>query len=471
MREEVDPYEAFLRRKNPHAQPSGFECDLSGMAHLWDWQQALVSWLLFVGRSAAFADTGLGKGRMSLEWARQVYQHTGKPVLVFTPLAVGRQMLREAERCNIDGVRVVRDQADAGSTPIAITNYERLHLFEPQRYRGVVLDESSILKAFMGKTKRELQRRFEDTLFKLAATATPAPNDHLELGNHAEFLRVLTSHQMIARWFLNDTTRVGTYRLKGHAIEPFWNWVCSWARCVGLPSDLGPYSDAGYVLPPLHMHYQTVGVDLLEGRNQGDLFRMVDANATELHRERRRTAAFRADRAAELVMSEPDEPYLVWVETDYDAREVMRRIPGAVEVSGSMTPEQKADRLLGFSDGDFRVLVTKPKIAGFGLNWQHCARAVFAGPSYSYEGLYQAIRRNWRFGQGREVHAHLVMAATEQAVWAALERKGREHEEMKLQMFAASRRAAAQSAERHVYQPHVQARLPSWMTYLPETTA
>lgn len=455
-------YQAFIAGKAPLVKPAGFEVAIDG-AHLWPWQAAVVSWACRQGRAALLADTGLGKSRMELEWARQVHRQTGRQVLLLTPLAVGEQMVREAARCGMGEVALARAHA-ASHAPVLVANYERLHLFHPDAFAGVVLDESSILKSFMGRTKRRLIEAFARTPYRLAATATPAPNDHLELGNHAEFLGVMSSHQMIARWFINDAKEAGAYRLKGHAAQDYWDWVTSWARCIGQPSDLGEqYSDEGYRLPPLDVRYHTVAVDLAQDRGE-HLFRVVDTSATALHRERRRTAAARAEAVAELVGAEPTEPWVVWVETNTDADAVCARIPGALEVRGTDDADVKTERLLAFSDGQVRVLVTKPSIAGFGLNWQHCARTAFAGPSYSYEAYYQAVRRFWRFGQTRPVQAHLVMAATEQAVWSTLERKAAAHEAMKAAMFAASRRAQARSAPPDPYCPRVRARLPRWLT-------
>jgi hypothetical protein len=272
---------------------------------------------------------------------------------------------------------------------------------------------------------------------------------------------------MIARWFINDTSTFGTYRLKGHAVQPFWDWVCSWARCVGKPSDLSPaYSDEGYVLPPLNVHYRTVAVDLVADRGDA-LFRQVEASATALHAEKRRTATARAAAVAKLVRAEPNESWLLWVDTDYDADAVRAELQDLVtEVHGSHDPDVKAERLLGFADARIRVLLTKPKIGALGLNFQSCARVVFVGPSYSYEAFYQAVRRCWRFGQTRPVDCYVILAQTEQAVWATLLRKGDDHEAMKAAMFDASRRAQARTAKVADY-PTQAVPLPSWLLEVP----
>lgn len=445
-------YQEFLAGKTRRAQPSGFAVEVAHPV-LFPFQRHCVEWALRQGRAALFADTGLGKSGMQLVWSDHVTRHTGQPVLILAPLAVAAQTVREATKFGVEHVRQVRDGSEVDGPGVYVTNYDRLHLFDTTVFAGVVLDESSILKSFSGPTKTALCEAFASTPYRLACTATPAPNDHLELGNHSEFLGILTSHQMISRWFINDTSQFGTYRLKGHAVRDYWDWVVSWARCVGRPSDLGDYSDAGYDLPPLRLTNHSVGVDIVEGRADGALFREVEASATALHAERRRTCAARADRVAELVAAEPDEAWLIWADTDYDADALMERIDGAVEVHGGLTHEQKADRLLGFADGAVRRLVTKPKLAGMGLNFQRCARMAFVGPSYSYEALYQAIRRCWRFGQTRHVDAHVVIAATEQFVWQTLMTKAQGHDAMKGAMFGASRRAQARSAKLASYHP------------------
>lgn len=454
-------YDEFLATRARQAGEFGFDAEPMG-DHLWPWQRECVAWACRLGRAALFEDTGLGKTRQQLEWAHQVNRHTGRPVLILAPLAVGGQTVEESQRVGIEGVVQCRTPESAVGVRIVVTNYERAHLFDPDDFAGVVLDESSILKNYTGKLKQYLLEAFAATPYRLACTATPAPNDYLELGNHAEFLGVMTSGTMISRWFVNDQSEMCSYRLKKHAVESFWEWVSSWARCVGKPSDLGEYSDEGYDLPELVQRRVSVEVSITE--NAGDsLFRMADLSATGLHRERRLTATDRAKATAEIVNAEPSEPFVIWVETDYDAQAVLKELPDAVEVKGAMTPDKKAELLLGFSHGDFRVLLTKPKIAGFGMNWQHCARTVFNGPGYSYEMLYQAIRRFWRFGQKRTVEAFIVLASTEYAVWSVLSSKGAAHEEMKVEMFAASRRAQKEAVKQADYIATHRGRLPHWL--------
>lgn len=456
-------YDLHLASKAIVAQPHGWTATVAP-PWLYPFQRATVEWAISLGRAAIFADTGLGKTRMQLAWAAEVVRHTGRPVLVFAPLAVGPQTVREAERIGL-GVRCTFAKSPPPDLDgIVVTNYDSLDHFDPRAFAGIVLDESSILKSYMGATKRALLEMAQDVPYRLACTATPAPNDYLELGNHSEFLGVLTSHQMIARWFISDQSEMGTYRLKGHAVRSFWDWVASWARCIGVPSDIGPYSDAGYVLPALSVVRHAVAVDLTEARRDGELIRQVDLSATAIHAEKRRTAASRAAKVAELIAAEPDEAWLVWCETDYEADALREVLPShAVEVHGRQDTDTKTAGLLGFADNG-GILVTKPKIAGFGMNWQHCARMAFVGGSYSYEAFYQAVRRCWRFGQTREVMAHVVMAATEQAMWSVVHAKSEAHGAMKEAMFAASRRATARAAAIIDYHPQHTAPVPAWLT-------
>lgn len=462
-RREAENYERFLSSKSALVPQYGFKADVTS-THLFPFQRAIVEWAIDRGRAAIFADTGLGKTRMQLAWANAVALHTDRPVLVLAPLSVARQTAREGDAIGI-GVTVCREPCDVRDG-VCITNYDRFERFDPSLFGGVVLDESSILKSFMGSTKRALVEAFARTPYRLACTATPAPNDHMELGNHSEFLGILSGSQMLTRWFINDTSAFGTYRLKGHAVGPFWDWVGSWARCVSLPSDIGPYSDDGYILPELRIVRHDVSVDVTADRGDS-LFRSPELSATQFHKERRRTADARARRLAELVASEPKEPWIVWADTDYDADAVLEHlrpvVPDVLDVRGSMKTEQKEDGLDAFSSGAARVLVTKPSIAGFGLNWQHCARAAFVGPSFSYEAFYQAVRRCWRFGQSRPVDVHVTIATTEADVWATVMRKADAHDEMRVHMMAASRRAQQRVASMRGYEPAAQCPLPSWL--------
>lgn len=426
---------------------------------MFNYQRDVTEYLLRCGRGAAFLDTGLGKSLVALEWGRVVAEHTGRPVLMLAPLAVAPQHVREAGKFGLEA-RVVRDQSEVGAG-VNVTNYAKIDHFDASAFGGVILDESSLIKNFTGATSRKLISMFADTPFRLACTATPAPNDHMELGQHSQFLGAMPSNEMLSRWFIADQTNMGKYRLKGHAVKPFWNWVASWARCISKPSDLG-YSDDGFLLPVLDIQRHIIQSDV--SINAGDmLFRIPEMSATSIHQEKRLTADERAQVIADLVNADKGESWVVWCDTDYEADALTARISDAVEVRGSMTDAMKEDRLVGFSEGRIRVIVSKPSIAGFGLNWQHCARVAFVGLSFSYESFYQAVRRCWRFGQTRPVQCHIAMADTERNIWDVVTRKSGDHESMKTEMYAAMKRAHEIREIKIDYQPTQPVRLPSWL--------
>lgn len=467
MSGQLEEYRRLCASKRPTALRSGISRTPELNDSLRDHQRVGVEFALRAGRSALFYDTGLGKTRMMLEWGRCVVEHMNKPVLMLAPLAVGAQHIREAEIMGIDA-QISRIGAPPKSPRIVITNYERLERFDPNDYAGVVLDESSILKSFSGATTRKLIDAFGKTPFRLCGSATPAPNDHTELGQHSEFLGVDTRTMMLTKYFLHDSADTGEWRLKGHAVRPFWDWVAAWARCVSKPSDLG-FDDTGYDLPPLEIIKHLVRVDRSDASGeekdgQARLFRMPDTSATSIHKEKRLTAGGRADQVASIVAGiSATDPICIWVDTDYEAEAIRAVVPAAVEVSGKMSADVKEDRLTAFSRGEVRILLTKPSIAGYGLNWQHCNQAIFTGLSFSYEAFYQALRRFYRFGQKRPVSAHVVMAETEAAIVAAVQRKAGDHEKMKAEMAAAMRRAAVEQTTIQTYQPQQKAALPAWM--------
>lgn len=424
-----------------------------------DHQDHAIRYALNKGKAALFLDTGLGKSLCELEFARQVSDETKKPVLILTPLAVAGQMIREGQKFGIEA-RQIREQSDVGEG-IMVANYERLTKLDASAFGGVVLDESSILKSFAGQTRMRIQNAFEKTEYKLAATATPSPNDHTELGNHAEFLGVMRQQEMLSKWFINDTSTASQdWRLKGHAVEDFWQWVASWARCATLPSDIGGCDD-GYILPELDRNIHTVKANIYEDADQGMLFRIPEMSATSFHSEKRRTIQERCEKAAEIASH--DDFVTVWCETDAESALLTELIDGAVEVKGSQKPEDKERLLLGFSDRDFRVLVTKPKLAGFGVNWQHCAHAVFASISFSYEQHYQAVRRSHRFGQDRQVRNDIVIADTEETVWRTVNEKSAKHEEMKTRMADAMRKAQGQADVSVKYDRPLDLYFPEWI--------
>lgn len=420
-------YLEFLQQKKQNVTLSGFEVESTRInSKLFPFQRDIVRWACRLGKAALFEECGLGKTPQQLEWARLVTEHTGGRVLILAPLAVVEQTVREGAKFGIP-VQHIREQSEA-AIPIVITNYERLHLIDPDAYAGVVLDESSILKAFTGKTKRAIIEAFKDTPYKLACTATPAPNDHLELGNHADFLDVMASNEMLSRWFINDTMSAGSYRLKGHAAKDFWRWLTSWAVCLSVPGDMGEsYAMPEFILPELAIHeYRLSAAQSTIDRTwaEGRLIPDDSPSATTLHKVKRESLTDRVLKARELVNSIPaDEPVIIWCDTNYEADALVKLFPEAVEVRGSHQNKIKEERLQAFSDLRFRIIITKPDIAGFGLNWQHCAHQVFVGVSYSFEHTYQALRRSYRFGQTKAVNAHLIYAETEGNILSTLKEK------------------------------------------------
>ncbi len=402
-------YAAFLAQKVRTAPMRGVPVDSLPSA-LFDWQAAIVRWALRKGRSAIFADCGLGKTFMQLAWARNV---PGR-VLILAPLCVAEQTVQEGAKI---GVPVVYAQTGAGSAPITITNYERLDAFDPADYAGVVLDESSILKAFDGKTRGRLIEAFERTPYRLCCTATPSPNDIAELANHAEFLGLMSRAEFLATWFVHDETG---WRMKGHAVEPFYRWLASWAVALRTPADLG-YDDAGYVLPPLTIHEHVVEGD----GDTGALFPELGlVGIGGRMRARKGSLEARVDAAFNLI-HERGVSWIAWCGLNTESEGLAARLPNAVEVAGSDSYAEKSSAIQAFlkREAYARVLVTKPKIAGFGLNFQMCSHMVFVGLSDSYETYYQCIRRCWRFGQTKPVHVHIVVSDAERGIVENVRRK------------------------------------------------
>lgn len=450
-------YRAFIASRAPASKMQGFEpAPINDAAK--QHQRAALDFALRRGKSAAFLDTGLGKSFIELEFARQCCDETRKPSLILTPLAVASQMIREGEKFGIEA-RQIRTQEEVGRG-IMVANYERLPKLDPSSFGAVILDESSILKSFAGRTRNLLMEAFSSTPYKLAATATPSPNDHTELGNHAEFLGVMRQQEMLSKWFINDTSTASQeWRLKGHAQEDFWRWVASWARCATMPSDLGG-DDTGYVLPEIDRRMHEVEADRTEDA-QGMLFRIPEMSATSFHKEKRLTLEARCELAAKLATH--DAPVTVWCETNEESALLAKIIPDAREVHGSQSPEEKERLLFGFANGDYRVIVTKPKLAGFGVNWQHCAHAVFASISFSYEQHYQAVRRSHRFGQSQRVRNDIVISDTERSIWEAINVKGKKHDEMKRRMSDAMRAAQSEAQTRVKYDRPLDLAFPAWL--------
>ncbi len=428
-------YADYVQRKLSRVPSTGISTGFSLPNSLFPHQSALTAWGLRRGRAAIFADTGLGKMRMELAWADAVHKHTGQPVMIHTPLAVAAQLAIEAAKVGIVAT-VCREAADL--TPgINIANYERLHKFDSSVFGGVVLDESGCIKHHDTKTFSSLTAAYRDTPFKLPATATPAPNDWTELGTHAEFLGVCTRQEMLAEFFTHDGGDTSVWRLKGHARELFWRWVASWGAMIRKPSDLG-FDDGLYNLPPLHLHEHQVDFEM---PLNGMLFAAEAQSLSERREARRESLKARVEACAALVNSQPSEPWVVWCDLNAEGDALAASIAGAVQIAGADPVDVKERRLVDFAEGRSRVLVSKPSICGWGLNWQHSARMAFVGVTDSYEAFYQCVRREWRFGQSRPVHVHIFASRAEGAVVANLKRKEREAGEMAQSLSAETREA------------------------------
>jgi hypothetical protein len=458
-----------MRSKLQVARESGFEVSASAVNPLlFDWQSAVVQQAARSGKYALFEECGSGKTLQFCEWSNHVQRKTNGHILVVSPLAVAYQTIREAAKIG-ETMKYIRDQADAIRPGLYITNYDMLKEFDGSLWDGVVLDESSILKSYTGTTKRMILEMFESVPYKLACTATPAPNDHLELGNHAEFLGVMKSNEMIQRFFINDSMQAGNYRLRKHGESEFWKWVTSWAVCLSKPSDLG-YPDIterySFEMPELIIHNEVVGVDHSRAWESGKLFLDGALSATDMWHEKAATIKDRCERAREIV-GDSSDPWIIWCDTDAEAGMLKRLFPQAVEVHGSETIRAKEDKLTAFTDGRAQIIITKPEIAGYGLNWQHCANVVFVGVTYSFEKTYQALRRSWRFGQTRDVHAWMISAESEGDIVKSLEEKQKAHREMQRAMNQAmrenglSRQTDRREATRHAEKTPMQ--LPKWI--------
>ncbi len=448
-------YSDFLRAKAIVDPPTGLNSFGAMPPVMKDHQAAITPWLLRRGRAALFAGTGLGKTLMELVWALEVARATGRPVLHLAPLAVTAQIVREAVKFGIPLTEALW----------LIVNYQRLDRLDLGRFGGVILDESSILKSFDGHYRTLLIASCASIPYRLAATATPAPNDLMEIGNHAEFLGIMSVTDMLATFFVHDGGDVRKWRLKGHAEDDFWRWVASWAVMLRKPSDLG-FSDDGYDLPPLHMHEHRVEVDFAPNGASGLLFPMEAVTLQERLAARRASVAERCARAIDLT---PRDDFCVWwCNLNEEADRIARAIPGAVNLHGGLKDSEKERIVLAFNDGSIRHLVTKCSIAGFGLNWQHCADTGFVGLNDSFEQYYQAIRRFWRFGQTRPVNCHVIAAETEGATVANIRRKEADADEMAAQMVRHMADLSAAEVRGSVrdtatYQPAAPVQVPAWL--------
>lgn len=425
----MSEYQDFLAAKALNDPMTGL-ADIPELPEcLFPHQHDIVKWALRRGRAALFAGTGLGKSLMELAWAQAIHQSTGKDILHLAPLAVSAQMAREADKFGISA-RVATRQDECGPG-INITNYQKLDHFDLSRFGGVILDESSILKNTDGHYRTKLIEACQSIPFRLAATATPAPNDFMELGNHAEFLGIMSYTDMLATFFVHDGGSTQNWRLKGHAENEFWKWMASWAVMLRKPSDLG-YPNDGYDLPPLQFRQHIVAADYAPDMETGTLFPMQAQTLSERIAARRTSVGPRCELAASITPK--DKPFVWWCNLNGEAELLAKLIPDAVNLHGGLKESDKERILLDFSDGKIRILITKPSLAGFGMNWQHCADTGFVGLNDSFEQFYQAVRRFWRFGQTKPVTAHVIASELEGATVANIKRKERDADRMAASM-------------------------------------
>ena len=449
-------YDDFLKSKASAVPCCGFSVHKDEMRPcLFNWQKDIVCWALKKGRAALFEDCGLGKTLQQLEWCRLVSSKTGKPCLILAPLAVSRQTKNEGNKFGYD-VNICREQNQI--TPgINITNYDIIDHFDLSSFGGIVLDESSILKHYSSKMRTQIIDSCEDVNYKLSCTATPAPNDYMELGNQAEFLGVMKRSEMLATFFVHDGGQTSKWRLKGHAQHDFWQWLAGWAVVLTTPADLG-YSGAGYELPKLNVEYVIVPSDL-----------SVASTLSERRNARRASLEQRCDTAARIIEQEPDAQWLVWCDLNDEADYLKNRIPVSKEVRGSDNTTRKENVLSAFSIGFCRKLITKPSIAGFGLNWQSCHNMIFVGLSDSYEMMYQAIRRCWRFGQQSTVNVYIVISTAEGAVRENIQRKELQCKTMIVEMVSHTKEILAEDIRAtfrmtEPYKPVVHMAIPEWLS-------
>ena len=460
-------YDEFLKSKVIVAPESGFDVEPGSMnRNLFEWQRDIVRWSLKKGKAALFEDCGLGKTIQQLEFSDKVVHETGRPVLIVAPLAVADQTRREGKRFGYQ-VQVCRTQRDVISG-INITNYEMLEHFDASTFGGVVLDESSILKNYSGTIRTQIIEMFRETPYKLSCTATPAPNDYMELGNQAEFLGVMSRTEMLSTFFIHDGGETSKWRLKGHAEQEFWTWLATWSVVLTSPADLG-YPAEGYDLPEKETieHIVKSEQETAIGENVS-FFTVTAKTLTERRGARRDSLAARCRTAADLVADKPDEQWLIWCDLNDESRTLAGMIENAAEVRGSDNPDYKARMLNAFTTGEVKYLVSKPSIAGFGMNWQNCHNMIFVGLSDSYEMMYQAIRRCWRFGQKNKVFVHIVTSDAEGAVKQNIDRKEQQAERMTAEMVRHTKDILEQEIRGTVkilnsYDPQIEMIVPDWI--------
>lgn len=419
-------YDLFLEKKQKTHILSGFDIEEKELnKKMFPFQKFITKRALRAGKYAIFADCGLGKTLMQLEWANQVNKFTGQPVLILAPLAVSGQTIKEGKKFGIPVCRY-----DGSNAKIQITNYEQLENINTTIFSGIVLDESSILKNFEGATKRLILDLFKDTPYKLACTATPSPNDPMELGNHSEFLDVMSRNEMLAMYFVHDGGETAKWRLKGHAVKLFYQFIGTWAIMLNDPRDIG-FEMKGYDLPKLNLIEHKI---ITPKRDNGSLFNDTAISATNFNSELRLTKTERLNKVVEIVNSKPDESFIIWIKQNEEGDLLKKLLPDAIEVRGSDTNEWKEKHLLGFGDNEFRLLISKTKIASFGMNYQNCHNQIFASLDFSFEGLYQSIRRSYRFGQKEEVNIYLITTDTMSNVKQSIDNKQKQFYVMQTEM-------------------------------------
>lgn len=422
-------YTEFLEQKQKTHIQSGFDVNENELnKSMFDFQKFIVKRALKAGKYAIFADCGLGKTLMQIEWANQVNKHTNKPVLILAPLAVAGQTVKEGAKFHIDVCKY-----DGSNAPIQISNYEQLENIDCSLFGGIVLDESSILKNFEGATKKLILDLFAKTPYKLACTATPSPNDPMELGNHSEFLDVMSRNEMLAMYFVHDGGETAKWRLKGHATKLFYQFIGSWAIMLNKPADIG-FDMMGYDLPKLNLIERQI---VTPKRDNGSLFNDAIISATNFNQELRLTKQQRLDEVVKIVNSRPDENFIIWIKQNEEGELLKKLLPDAIEVKGADSNEWKEKHLLGFAENKFRILISKTKIASFGMNYQNCRNQIFASLDFSFEGLYQAIRRSYRFGQTNEVNIYLITTDTMANVNQSINNKQKQFELMQDEMSQA----------------------------------
>lgn len=460
-------YEQFLKNKEVIIEDSGFDPNELN-PNLFDFQKDIVTWALRKGKAALFEDTGLGKTIQQLAWADAVCKHENGKVLILAPLAVSKQTAQEAKKfginCNL--CECNEDVKDG----INITNYEKLHKFDTSQFIGIVLDESSIIKSYSGKTTGELIDRFRFTKYKLACTATPSPNDFTELGNHAEFLNVMTMNEMLSMYFINDASNGNGWRLKGHSVSEFFKWIAEWAIMIKTPADLG-FDDTKYQLPELKIH----NIVTESKTNEGQLFALPAETLQERRIARKNSLDTRVEVAINMALSHGDSPVLIWCNYNDESAALKKQIdelkkPNDIsyEIKGSDTDEHKENGLMGFANNQVNYLISKPSICGFGMNWQNCHTMIFCGLSDSYEQFYQAIRRSYRFGQEHEVDVYVITSEAEANILNNIKAKQDRHELMSKEMLkvintVTKEKLYALKFEHSNYKPQVDMKLPNWL--------